>query len=154
MVTFANSEVLAVDKTLPFNYRESVASSAEAIRSQDPRLAYPVLGTLLRANARVLDFGCGVGGLAYSMSHHCGCAVMGIDFNPGAAERARHVAQGLGVHTEFQVSDLFVYAPPQPFDLVLSLGVLHHTNNCSAAVRRVCDLVKPVGHVFIGLYHK
>ena len=53
--SFANLEVLAFYKTLPFNFRETVASSAEAIRSQDPRLAYPVLGPLLRANNRVLD---------------------------------------------------------------------------------------------------
>jgi hypothetical protein len=32
--------------------------------------------------------------------------------------------------------------------------VLHHTKNCSAAVRRVCEFAKPGGHVFIGLYHK
>src|SRR5262249_13256439 len=56
--------------------------------------------------------------------------------------------------TEFQVADLFVYAPPEPFDLVVSLGVLHHTNNCAAALRRVCEFVKPGGHVFIGFYHK
>src|SRR5262249_55969430 len=60
IVTFANPEVLTFYKTLPFNFRESVASSTEAIRSQDPRLAYPVLGPLLHANARVLDVGCGV----------------------------------------------------------------------------------------------
>jgi 2-polyprenyl-3-methyl-5-hydroxy-6-metoxy-1,4-benzoquinol methylase len=154
MVTFANPEVLAFYKTLPFNFRESVANSAKAIRSQDPRLAYPVLGPLLHPNARVLDVGCGVGWLANSISHHCGCSVTGIDFNPVAVERARQVRQALGLSTEFQVADLFGYAPREPFDLVLSLGVLHHTNNCSAAVRRVCDLVKPGGHVFIGLYHK
>jgi 2-polyprenyl-3-methyl-5-hydroxy-6-metoxy-1,4-benzoquinol methylase len=153
-VTFANPEVLAFYKTLPFNYRESVASSAEAIRSQDPRRAYPLLEPLLHANTRVLDVGCGAGWLANSISHHCGCAVTGMDFNPVAVERARLVAKALGLSTEFQIADLFAYEPPEPFDFVLSLGVLHHTNNCSAAVRRVCELVKPGGHVFIGLYHK
>jgi SAM-dependent methyltransferase len=153
-VTFANPEVLAFYKTLPFNFRESVAGSAEAIRSQDPRRAYPVLGPLLHANARVLDVGCGAGWLANSISHHCGCSVTGIDFNPVAVERGMQVAEALGLSTEFQVADLFSYAPHKPFDLVVSLGVLHHTNNCSAAVRRVCEFVKPEGHVFIGLYHK
>jgi SAM-dependent methyltransferase len=154
IVTFANTDVLAFYKTLPFNFRESVVSSAEAIRSQDPRLAYPVLRALLHSKARVLDVGCGAGWFANSISHHCGCPVTGIDFNPVAVERATQVAQALGLSTEFQVADLFVYAPPEPVDLVVSLGVLHHTDNCAAAVRRVCEFVKPRGHVFIGLYHK
>src|SRR5262249_45652981 len=106
------------------------------------------------AHARVLDVGCGAGWLANSINHLCGCSVTGIDFNPVAVERARQVAKALDLSTEFQVTDLFAYAPREPFDLVLSLGVLHHTNNCSAAVRRVCEFVKPGGHVFIGLYHE
>src|SRR5262249_52277188 len=110
----------------PFNFRESVASSAEAIRSQDPRRAYPVLGPLLHTNARVLDVGCGAGWLANSISHHCGCPVTGIDFNPVAVERGMQVAKALSLSTEFRVADLFSYAPHEPVDLVVSLGVLHH----------------------------
>jgi 2-polyprenyl-3-methyl-5-hydroxy-6-metoxy-1,4-benzoquinol methylase len=153
-VTFANPDVLAFYKTLPFNFRDSVAKSVEAIRSQDPCLAYPILKPLLNSHARVLDVGCGAGWFANSISHHYGCAVTGIDFNPVAVERAREVAQTLSLSTKFQVADLFLYAPPEQFDLVVSLGVLHHTDSCSTAVRRVCELVKPGGHVFIGLYHK
>ena len=153
-MSFANSEVLAFYKTLPFNFRESVTSTIEAIRCQDPRLAYPVLRPLMSSKSRVLDVGCGAGWFANSISHHCGCAVTAIDFNPVAVERARQVAQAMDLSTEFQVADLFLYSPLKPFDLVVSLGVLHHTNNCAAAVRRVCEFVKPGGHVFIGLYHK
>jgi 2-polyprenyl-3-methyl-5-hydroxy-6-metoxy-1,4-benzoquinol methylase len=153
-MTFANPEVLAFYQTLPFNFRESVAKSASAIRNQDPRVAYPVLKPLLRSGTHVLDVGCGVGWFANSVSHHCRCAVTGIDFNPVAIERASEVAQALGLDTEFEVADLFVYAPPRAFDLVVSLGVLHHTDNCASAVRRLCEFVKPGGHVFIGLYHK
>src|SRR5262249_5322204 len=138
----------------PFNFRESVTSSAEAIRSQDPRLAYPILRPLLNSKARVLDVGCGAGWFANSVNYHCGCSVIGIDFNPVALELARQVAKALSLSTEFQVADLFVYSPREPFDLVVSLGVLHHTNNCAVALRRVCEFVKPGGHIFIGLYHK
>ena len=78
LVSFANPEVLAFYRTLPFNFRESVAKSIEAIRSHDPRLAYPVLTSLLRPGVRVLDVGCGAGWFANSISYHCGCAVSGI----------------------------------------------------------------------------
>jgi len=154
VVTFANPEVLAFYRTLPFNFRESVTSSAEAIRSRDPRLAYPILRPLLQPKARVLDVGCGAGWFANSVSHHCGCQVTGIDFNPVAVERAKEVAEALGLSAKFQATDLFLYAPPEPFDLVVSLGVLHHTDNCAAGLRHVCEFVKAGGHIFVGLYHK
>jgi 2-polyprenyl-3-methyl-5-hydroxy-6-metoxy-1,4-benzoquinol methylase len=152
--TFANSDVLEFYKTLPFNFRESVQSSIEAIRSHDPRLAYPVLTPLLHSHARVLDLGCGAGWLANSLSYHCGCAVTGIDFNPVAVERAKQIGAALGLATTFEIADLFLYEPKEQFDLAVSLGVLHHTENCAAAVRHLCDrFVKPGGHVFVGLYH-
>lgn len=153
--TFANPEVLAFYKTLPFNFRESVEGSARAVRAQDPLVAYPVLRPLVGRGVRVLDVGCGAGWFSNAVGFHHGCAVTGIDFNPVAVERAREVAASLGLGTRFEVADLFLYEPAEPFDLVVSLGVLHHTDDCRAAVRRVCErFVRPGGHVFVGLYHK
>jgi SAM-dependent methyltransferase len=37
------------------------------------------------------------------------------------------------------------------FDVVISLGVLHHTADARRAFDRVCRLVKPGGHVVVGL---
>ncbi len=153
--TFANPEVLAFYKTLPFNFRDSVESSAEAIREQNPLHAYPVLRPVLGSEVSVLDVGCGAGWFSNAISHHAGSAVTGIDFNPVAVARAKEVAANLGLSTRFEVADLFLYQPIESFDLVVSLGVLHHTDNCRAAVRHVCEnFVRPGGHAFIGLYHK
>ena len=70
-----------------------------------------------------------------------------IDFNPVAIERARSVAQALGVSVAFNVADLFLHEIP-PVDVVVSVGVLHHTDDCQAAVRRVCQaFVKPGGRM-------
>jgi len=55
----------------------------------------------------------------------------------------------------FEQANLFEYEPNQRADLVISLGVLHHTPDCHAALRRVMNgFVADRGHVFIGLYHK
>jgi 2-polyprenyl-3-methyl-5-hydroxy-6-metoxy-1,4-benzoquinol methylase len=153
-VTSANAEVLEFYKTLPFNIRESVAASAEAVRTTDHATAYPVLAPLLRPGLRVLDVGCGTGWMANSLAWHHRVDATGIDFNPVAVERARAVAAALQLAAQFTVADLFTYEPETPFDLVISLGVLHHTNDCHAAVRRTCThFVRPGGHVLIGLYH-
>ncbi len=153
-ISFANPAVLEFYKTLPFNIRESVEASVEAIRQTDHVSAYPVLRPLLRRGVRVLDVGCGTGWFSNSLAYHYNVAVTGLDFNPVAVERAREVAAAMKLSTVFIVADLFRFEPSEPFDLVVSLGVLHHTDNCQAAVRRVCNrFVRPGGHVLIGLYH-
>ena len=152
--TYANAEVLEFYKTLPFNVRESVESSADAVRRVDHAAAYPVLAPLLHPETRVLDVGCGTGWFSNSLAFHHRADVVGLDFNPVAVERGRALAQALHLPTKFIVGDLFQHQPAEPYDLVVSLGVLHHTNDCAAAVRRLCaSFVRPGGHVLIGLYH-
>jgi 2-polyprenyl-3-methyl-5-hydroxy-6-metoxy-1,4-benzoquinol methylase len=152
----ANADVLAFYRELPFNYRESALQHAKDIRRNNAVGAgYDVLVPLLRNGPpTVLDVGCGAGWFSLNVAYHYGCVVTGIDYNEIAIDRARDVAKALGVKVRFETADLFQFRPPERFDLVASIGVLHHTNDCPAAVRRVCiEFVKPGGHVFIGLYH-
>jgi 2-polyprenyl-3-methyl-5-hydroxy-6-metoxy-1,4-benzoquinol methylase len=153
--TYALDSVLEFYRTLPFSYREFTAENADVVRERDLARMYPDLPPLLEKKPRVLDVGCGVGTFANSMSHHHGCPVVGIDFNPVAIERAQTVAREVGLGAEFLTADLFLYDPLALFDLVVCQGVLHHTANCLAGVKRIlADLVKPGGHAFIGLYHR
>src|SRR5438045_1086266 len=136
--SFANPAVLEFYKTHPFNIRDSVEGSVESIRRTDHVAAYPVLRPLMLPGLRVLDVGCGTGWFSNSLAYHHDAVVTGLDFNPVAVERARAVAGAMKLSTTFAVGDLFQFQPHAPFDLVVSLGVLHHTDNCVAAVRRVC----------------
>lgn len=146
--------VLAFYASLPFNQHASPAAQAASIRRHDTTASYPVLRPLLHAGAQVLDVGCGTGWLANGLRLRHAAAVTGIDFNPTAIGFAREVAAALGADTRFEVADLFRYAPGRRFDLVTSIGALHHTGDCHGAIRRVAaDLLAPGGHLFIGLYH-
>ncbi len=152
--TFANPAVLEFYKTLPFNYRETVEGSVQVIQETDQVAAYPILKPLLGPGVRVLDVGSGAGWFSNSMAYRHGASVTGIDFNPVAVARAQEVGRAMKLDTHFQVADLFTYEPERKFDVVVSIGVLHHTDNCHAAIRRVCEhYVRSGGHVFIGLYH-
>ena len=153
-VTYASDEVLAFYKELPFNYRSTVGSTVKAIKKQNMLKAYPMVAQLLSKKTTVLDVGCGAGWLSNSIAHHYGCAVQGIDFNPVAIERAQQVSNGLEASSTFSVQDLFLYRPKPAFDAVLSLGVLHHTNNCREALKSIATYtVKQGGYIFVGLYH-
>lgn len=153
-MTFANPAVLEFYRELPFNYGGTVADHVAAIRSQNQVLHYSVLPPLLGKGVRLLDVGCGAGWFSSSAALYYGSSVCGIDFNPVAIERAKDIAKALRLPIDFQVADLFGFEPEQRADVVVSLGVLHHTDNCRGAVARICtDFVKPGGHAFIGLYH-
>ena len=148
--------VLEFYRVLPFNYRQSVPEHAREIKNRNVVQSYPVLPPLLESpGMRVLEIGCGPGWMSNGIAHHYGCPVTGLDFNPVAVERAQAVATKLGAETDFLVGDLFQWSPKSPFPLVISLGVLHHTDNCHGAVRRLyTDFTAPGGHALIGLYHE
>jgi len=153
--TFANPEVLRFYEELPFNYHGSAAAQANMIRASDSVAAYPALLPLLRPGLEVLEVGCGAGWLSLGLQIHHRCSVRAIDFNPVVIQRARELSRLLKQDVRFDVADLFLYRPPVPAELTISLGVLHHTDNCLLALERLCrEFTRPGGHVFIGLYHR
>jgi SAM-dependent methyltransferase len=152
--THANSDVLEFYRELPFNIRETVEDSAVAITKKNSFAAYPGVGDLINPGSRVLDAGCGAGWLSNTIAYHYKCSVTGIDFNPVAVERAKAVANKLDLQVDFSEQDLFLYQPQTRFELVVSMGVLHHTNNCRAGLLHLASkCVAKGGHIFVGLYH-
>lgn len=154
MITYALEEVLTFYKTLPFNYRDSIKDQAQKDVENNPLDNHPALARIFKPKMRVLDCGCGAGWFANSLAYNTDAQVTAIDFNPVAVKRANEVGKALGLSSTYAVQDLFTYTPEEPFDLVVSMGVLHHTGNCDAAVRHVCrNLIKSGGYAYIGLYH-
>ena len=140
---------------LPFNFKGSVETHAQGILSSNSVLNYPMLPTLLgKGKASVLEIGCGAGWLSNSISHYYSNPVTAIDLSSTAITRAKDVAQNLGLNVNFQMENLFKFEPKQRYDLVVSLGVLHHTGDCEGALARICnEFIGPNGYALIGLYH-
>ena len=103
----------------------------------------------------MIDVGCGAGWFANSCAHYYGATVVGMDLNPRVLQQARSVARLMYGCEEvtFVQANVFEFQPQQQFDVVNSLGVLHHTPDCHAAIRRVLDWVAPDGYLHLGLYH-
>jgi carbamoyltransferase len=156
MKDYSNQDVLRFYQELPFNYSSSAEDEAAVIRKTNAiAAAYPLLTPLLNNSKHVLDVGCGAGWFSNTASYYYKCRVTGIDFNPKAVTRAREISDSLGTDCIFTAQNLFTYVPAPKFSLVVSLGVLHHTDNCREAVRKVLrDFVNPGGYAFFGLYHK
>lgn len=143
---------------LPFNHWRDADSAARSIRRSNALEAYPDLQRLLAAGEvhQVLECGCGAGWLACSLALHYDVQVTAVDFSSSALARARQVATVLGVHdrVRFIEHDLRTLELDAPVDLVISLGVLHHTVDARDAFRRVAAYVRPGGHLYVGLYHR
>jgi ubiquinone/menaquinone biosynthesis C-methylase UbiE len=82
----------------------------------------------LQRNHRVLDVGCGTGTLAVLVKHrHPEVAIVGLDPDPKALERARRKAIGAGVAARFErgFADALPHADGT-FDRVFSSMMFHH----------------------------
>lgn len=98
---------------------------------------------------RVLDAGCGGGRFSLLVARN-GAEVVSLD-RSDAVERARAVCLGLPVLTV--QGD--VLRPPlraASFDIVFSIGVLHHTADTRAGIHALARLVRPGGLLAVWVY--
>ncbi len=151
------STVLRFYRGLPFNAYSGAVDAARELMAGNRVKAYPVLHKHLKRTAglRLLDVGCGAGWFVNSCAHFYRHAVTGLEINPVALRQARAVTRMLPDHSRvhFEQANLFEYTPSDAFDVVNSLGVLHHTPDCVGAIRRVAGWVTPGGYLHLGLYH-
>lgn len=143
-------------REMPFNYYSDGEKAAASV-SNNPIAAYPDLDALLEEEdiKTVLELGCGAGWASNAMAKHYSKEVTAVDFTTAALDRARDVANRLGTSERiaFIESDLFKFQSTRVFDLVASIGVLHHTYDCRAAFAHAASFVAPEGYLFVGLYH-
>jgi len=147
-------KVLAFYESLPFNQRESLREAIRNVKLHNPVRSYPPLESHVQSG-RLLEVGSGVGWFSNGVAYHCEIDALGIDFNPIAVQQATRVSEKLKLKSKFQTADLFSFEPPERFDIVVSLGVLHHTADCEGAIRRIATrFIADDGVLLLGLYHK
>ena len=157
-MSYKNEKVLDFYKELPFNIYGNLDEAVKKIREINPLNDYSELKKLIEKFERLklIDVGCGGGWLVNSLAYHLKekIEILGIDFNPEVINYANTIKQRLNLNSKFKVSDLFTLNEEEKFDVVVSLGVLHHTNNCHEAIKNLFKLGKKNSYIFLGLYHK
>ncbi len=107
-----------------------------------------------RRDVRILDAGCGTGVSTDSLVHlNPQAQITAIDLSPGALKVATERCQRSGAtRVEFQHLSLFDVAQlPGEFDLINSVGVLHHTPDPIRGIQALAGKLAPGGlmHIFV-----
>jgi 2-polyprenyl-3-methyl-5-hydroxy-6-metoxy-1,4-benzoquinol methylase len=97
----------------------------------------------------VLDVGCGMGRFA-EVATRWGARVVGVDLSAAAEVAAKNLADRN--FTAFQADVFALPFAPESFDVIYSIGVLHHTPDCEAAVKALDKYLKPGGLLVVWLY--
>lgn len=106
------------------------------------------------AGQTVLDIGCGNG---YIMSKFArsGAQVFGLDISESALAVTRRRLNLLNLKGDLlQVDAAWLPFADSSFDLVYSLGVLHHSPYTEACFREIYRVLRPGGKVVVMMYNK
>ncbi|MDO8884254.1 cyclopropane-fatty-acyl-phospholipid synthase family protein, partial [Pseudotabrizicola sp.] len=130
-------------------YRDEHATLEQA---QAAKMAHIAAKLCLRPGLRVLDIGCGWGGLALYLARHHGVQVTGITLSAVqlAAAQSSAASMGLSDRVSFRLQD-YRHVPDR-FDRVVSVGMMEHVGvpQYQSYFNKINAILEPDG---IGLIH-
>jgi SAM-dependent methyltransferase len=119
---------------------------------------YPYLERYLpwRSGERVLEIGLGYGTVGGMLAER-GLDYHGLDISPGPVGMMAHRLELLGVPDAAtrvkQGSALSIPHPDESFDVVVTIGCLHHTGDLARAIKEVTRVLRKGGEAMIMVYN-
>lgn len=107
---------------------------------------------------RVLEIGCGIGTDTIQFARH-GARVTSVDLSENSLELARQRAKvyGVGEQVSFyrgNAEELRDFVPVEPYDLIYSFGVIHHTPHPERVLEQMREYARAGTTVKIMVYHR
>jgi cyclopropane-fatty-acyl-phospholipid synthase len=126
-------------------YYTSPGNSLE--EAQANKMAHIAAKLGLKAGQRVLDIGCGWGGMALYLNRVAGVEVLGITLSEEQLKVARKAAKGAGVADRVRFELIDYREVEGPFDRIVSVGMFEHVGlaHYDEFFAKCRDLLKPDG---------
>jgi 2-polyprenyl-3-methyl-5-hydroxy-6-metoxy-1,4-benzoquinol methylase len=107
---------------------------------------------------KVLEIGCGIGTDTMNFARH-GAQITSIDLSTESLSVARKRAEVFGLQDRIRfihanAERLSDYVPVEPYDLIYSFGVIHHTPNPGRVLEELRKYLKPETTVKIMVYNR
>ena len=107
---------------------------------------------------KVLEIGCGIGTDTISFARH-GAQVTAVDLSPQSLGLARTRAQVYGLEKQIRfysgsAEELSSFLPVEPYDLIYSFGVIHHTPHPERVMAEMRKYAKPGTVLKIMVYYR
>ncbi|HRK61214.1 MAG TPA: class I SAM-dependent methyltransferase [Candidatus Omnitrophota bacterium] len=149
------SQVKQFYEKTPFPNYDEMDNLGSLIEKSRERQFPEMLNQSIPPNAKVLEVGCGTGQLGNFLSI-AGRTVFSVDMCWNSLRLAQTFKEKNNLQTvSFAQMNLFrMPLKPESFDVVICTGVLHHTGSAYEGFRGLLPLVKPGGHIIIGLYNR
>ncbi|WP_375270995.1 class I SAM-dependent methyltransferase [Sphingomonas sp.] len=136
---------LDADKQYSCAYYTSPDNSLE--QAQADKKAHIVAKLAIEPGMRVLDIGCGWGGMALYIHAKTGAEVLGITLSEEQLKVARARAEEAGVADKVRFELIDYRALDQTFDRIVSVGMFEHVGvrNFRTYLEKCRDLLTPTG---------
>lgn len=107
---------------------------------------------------RVLEIGCGIGTDTISFAR-AGARVTTVDLSEKSIELAKKRAQVFGLSDKItfyagNAEELSTFVPVEPYDLIYSFGVIHHTPHPERVIAELHKYAHPGTVVKVMVYHR
>ncbi len=108
----------------------------------------------LESGQRVLDLGCGAGGISEYISDKTGTQVTGIDYSKAAISVANIRTESKRDRLDFVEADLNkLELEPHSYDVAISIDSIYWVNDTVDALQRILKTLKPGGQLILTIVH-
>jgi len=107
---------------------------------------------------RVLEIGCGIGTDTINFARH-GAMVTAVELSQRSLEIARQRAEVYGLENRIRfyranAEEMTQVVPVEPYDLIYSFGVIHHTPDPEQVVDQIRHYVRPGSTIKLMVYNR